>query len=141
MIYWVECSPDLVSSLSLLLRLLCCIDCLLPQTNVILVGFWTRLVGPFKEPVKPVEDGVPDYLEKVKNPMDLGTIKAKLDRHEYTSEQEFLADMRQIFTNCYTYHEPGSVMYLNCERLQKTFEEKFGEMTKWISKMDGDENA
>ncbi|KAI2623481.1 putative Bromodomain testis-specific protein [Hypomontagnella submonticulosa] len=104
-------------------------------------GFWTRLVGPFKEPVKPVEDGVPDYLEKVKNPMDLGTIKAKLDRHEYTSEQEFLADMRQIFTNCYTYHEPGSVMYLNCERLQKTFEEKFGEMTKWISKMDGDENA
>ncbi|KAI0386059.1 putative Bromodomain testis-specific protein [Hypomontagnella monticulosa] len=104
-------------------------------------GFWTRLVGPFREPVKPVEDGVPDYLDKVKKPMDLATIKAKLDHHEYTSEQEFAADMRQIFENCYTYHQPGSVMYQNCERLQKTFEEKFGDMLKWVSKLDGDEGA
>ncbi len=27
------------------------------------LGFWTRLVGPFKDPVEPAEDGVPDYAD------------------------------------------------------------------------------
>ncbi|KAI0176103.1 putative Bromodomain testis-specific protein [Hypoxylon sp. FL1284] len=102
-------------------------------------GFWTRLVGPFREPVRPTEDGVPDYLDKVKNPMDLTTIKAKMDRHEYTDEQEFLSDVRQIFTNCFTYHERGSPIWTNCEKFQKTFEEKYSTINKWIAKMDGDE--
>ncbi|KAI1104111.1 putative Bromodomain testis-specific protein [Jackrogersella minutella] len=102
-------------------------------------GFWTRLVGPFREPVRPVEDGVPDYLDKVKIPMDLSTVKAKMDRREYNSEQEFLIDIRQIFANCFTYHKQGSAMWTNCEKFQKTFEEKYGTMAKWIAKMDGDE--
>ncbi|KAI1461524.1 putative Bromodomain testis-specific protein [Annulohypoxylon moriforme] len=104
-------------------------------------GFWTRLVGPFREPVRPEDDGVPDYLEKIKKPMDLSTIKGKMDRREYNDEQEFLSDVRQIFTNCYTYHKNGSPMWLNCEKFQKTFEEKYGTMAKWIAKMDGDEAA
>ncbi|KAK0714890.1 Bromodomain-containing protein, partial [Lasiosphaeris hirsuta] len=102
-------------------------------------GFWTRLVGPFKEPVDPVSDGVPDYHDKVKKPMDLGTMKAKMDRREYGDEIEFLADMNQIFTNCYTYWSKKDPMWSACERLQKTFEEKYSQMNKWISKMEGDE--
>ncbi|KAI2469901.1 putative Bromodomain testis-specific protein [Annulohypoxylon bovei var. microspora] len=104
-------------------------------------GFWTRLVGPFREPVRPTEDGVPDYLEKVKKPMDLSTVKGKMDRREYNNEQEFLTDVRQIFNNCYMYHKPGSAMWANCEKFQKTFEEKYGTMPKWIAKMEGDEAA
>ncbi|KAJ9129635.1 hypothetical protein NKR19_g10269 [Coniochaeta hoffmannii] len=57
-------------------------------------GFWTRLVGPFKELVDPVQDGVPDYFDKVNKPMDLGTMKAKVDRGEYADEEEFLKDSR-----------------------------------------------
>jgi len=102
-------------------------------------GFWTRLVGPFKEPVDPAADGVPDYLEKVKRPMDLGTMKAKMDRREYASEEEFLDDMRQIFTNCYTYWTKKDAMWAACEKLEKTFEEKYSQMNKWIAKMEGDE--
>ncbi|KAI1381891.1 Bromodomain-containing protein [Hypoxylon crocopeplum] len=104
-------------------------------------GFWTRLVGPFREPVRPIEDGVPDYLDKVKKPMDLGTIKTKMDRKEYDNEQEFLADVRLIFSNCFTYHQQNSPMWMNCEKFQKTFEEKFATMPKWISKLEGDEAA
>ncbi|KAI1204912.1 putative Bromodomain testis-specific protein [Annulohypoxylon truncatum] len=104
-------------------------------------GFWTRLVGPFREPVRPIEDGVPDYLDVIKKPMDLNTVKGKMDRREYNNEQDFLADVRQIFTNCYTYHKQGSAMWTNCEKFQKTFEEKYGTMPKWISKMEGDEAA
>ncbi|KAI1393969.1 putative Bromodomain testis-specific protein [Hypoxylon trugodes] len=104
-------------------------------------GFWTRLVGPFREPVRPVEDGVPDYLEKIKTPMDLSTIKDKMDRREYKDDQEFLTDVRQIFANCFTYHQPGSPMWANCEKFQKTFEEKYSTMPKWIAKLEGDEAA
>ncbi|KAI2602823.1 putative Bromodomain testis-specific protein [Hypoxylon sp. NC1633] len=102
-------------------------------------GFWTRLVGPFREPVRPDEDGVPDYLDKVKNPMDLGTIKTKMDERSYKNEQEFADDVRQIFSNCFSYHKQGSPMWTTCERFQKTFEEKFSTMSKWIGKMEGDE--
>ncbi len=102
-------------------------------------GFWTRLVGPFKEPVDPVSDGVPDYLDKVKNPMDLGTMKAKMDRKEYPEEDAFLQDMHQIFANCYTYWKKGDPMWGACEKLEKTFEDKFAQMNKWIAKMDGEE--
>ncbi|KAK0701801.1 hypothetical protein B0T26DRAFT_744802 [Lasiosphaeria miniovina] len=104
-------------------------------------GFWTRLVGPFKEPVDPASDGVPDYLEKVTKPMDLGTMKAKMDRREYNDDQEFLADMNQIFSNCYTYWSKKDPMWGACERLQKTFEEKFSQMNKWIAKLEGDEGG
>ncbi|KAK3324655.1 hypothetical protein B0T19DRAFT_402874 [Cercophora scortea] len=102
-------------------------------------GFWTRLVGPFKEPVDPVSDGVPDYFDKVTKPMDLGTMKAKMDAGGYADEAEFLADMNQIFTNCFTYWSKKDAMYGACERLQKTFEEKYSQMNKWIAKMEGDE--
>lgn len=102
-------------------------------------GFWTRLVGPFKEPVEPVEDGVPDYFEKVKRPMDLTTIKAKMDHREYKHDEDFLADMRQIFENCFRYWKKGDPMWLAGEKLQKTFEEKFLGMNKWIAKMAGEE--
>ncbi|KAK7423476.1 hypothetical protein QQZ08_009045 [Neonectria magnoliae] len=102
-------------------------------------GFWTRLVGPFREPVEPVEDGVPDYFDKVKRPMDLSTIKAKMDRKEYTDDEQFAADVRQIFENCFKYWKKGDPMWNAGEKLQKTFEDKFSHMNKWISKMGGDE--
>ncbi|KAK3294012.1 Bromodomain-containing protein [Chaetomium fimeti] len=102
-------------------------------------GFWTRVVGPFKDPVDPERDGVPDYLKVVKNPMDLTTMKAKMDARQYTDETEFLADMNQIFTNCYTYWRQQDPMWAACEKLQKSFEDKFGQMNKWIAKMEGDE--
>ncbi|CAM1511530.1 Fc.00g090430.m01.CDS01 [Cosmosporella sp. VM-42] len=102
-------------------------------------GFWTRLVGPFRDPVVPEDDGVPDYRDKVKRPMDLSTIKAKMDRKGYTDDEEFLADVRQIFDNCFTYWKKGDPMFAAGEKLQKTFEEKYSHMNKWISKMGGEE--
>ncbi|KAF7543605.1 hypothetical protein G7Z17_g10607 [Cylindrodendrum hubeiense] len=102
-------------------------------------GFWTRLVGPFREPVEPVEDGVPDYFDKVKRPMDLSTIKVKMDRKDYNDDEEFAADVRQIFENCFKYWKKGDPMWNAGEKLQKTFEDKFSHMNKWIAKMGGEE--
>lgn len=92
---------------------------------------------PFKYPVDPASDGVPDYLEKVKRPMDLSTIKDKMDRAEYKSDEEFLADVEQIFANCYMYWKKTDPMWAACEKFQKTFQEKYAQMNKWLSKMEG----
>ncbi|KAI0158994.1 putative Bromodomain testis-specific protein [Pestalotiopsis sp. NC0098] len=102
-------------------------------------GFWTRLVGPFREPVDPVTDLVPDYLEKISKPMDLGTIKTKMDNNEYATADDFAADVRQIFKNCYTYWDKTAPMWATCEKLEKTFEDKYSGMNKWIAKYDGEE--
>ncbi len=102
-------------------------------------GFWTRLVGPFREPVDPVVEGIPDYPNKVKRPMDLTTIKRNLDRGIYDSPDEFVADVRQIFANVYAYWKPKDGVYQVCERLEKTFEEKYSQMNKWISKQGSEE--
>lgn len=105
-------------------------------------GFWTRLVGPFKDPVRPVEDGVPDYFDKVKKPMDLGTIKSKMDRNEYATAAEFQADVHQIFKNCFTYWGKDADMSLSAERFKKSFDEKYVDMYKWLAKnLDGHETA
>lgn len=104
-------------------------------------GFWTRLVGPFKEPVNPETDGVPDYFEKVTKPMDLGTIQDKMDRREYNDENEFATDVRQIFENCFTYWSKSDPIYATCEKFKKTFEERFSTMNKWVAKLDGEEAA
>ncbi|KAL2754416.1 hypothetical protein ACRALDRAFT_1056576 [Sodiomyces alcalophilus JCM 7366] len=98
-------------------------------------GFWTRLVGPFRDAVDPEKDQVPDYFTKVKNPMDLMSIKAKMDRGEYKTELEFAADVRLIFLNCYTYWKEGDPMWTACEKFQKTFEDKFSMMSRSILRL------
>lgn len=109
------------------------------QANHPAPGFWTRLVGPFKDPVDPLVDNVPDYFEKITKPMDLTTMKNKMDRNEYTSDEEFFADMNQIFANCKTYWKPTDSVYAACEKLEKTFLDKYSQMTKWLAKMEGNE--
>lgn len=71
--------------------------------------------------------------------MDLGTVKVKMDRGEYTDDERFLADVRQIFDNCFTYWKKGDPMYNAGEKLQKTFEDKYSGMNRWIAKMEGEE--
>lgn len=77
---------------------------------------------------------MPDYFEKVKKPMDLGTIKRKMDAGDYNTAEEFEADVKQIFENCYAYWGRTHEMSAAAERFQKSFEEKYAEMFKWISK-------
>ena len=90
---------------------------------------------PFKFAVDPVSDNVPDYFEKVTRPMDLTTMREKMDRKEYKSAEEFLADVQQIFQNCYVYWKQTDPMWEACEKFEKTFEDRYGQMYKWLSKM------
>jgi len=50
-----------------------------------------------------------DYPELIKYPMDLGTVKSKLDEEAYAHIEEFLDDFGLIWDNCKSYNIKGTV--------------------------------
>lgn len=58
----------------------------------------------FRDPVDPIRDGVPDYHERIRNPMDLTTILDKLEKNRYTSVEKWWEDVQLIATNAKLYH-------------------------------------
>ncbi|KAJ1974487.1 hypothetical protein H4R35_003585 [Dimargaris xerosporica] len=80
---------------------------------------------PFLAPVDPVALNIPDYTRIVKHPMDFGTVKKKLDAGEYHSAQEFEADARLVFDNCYIFNPPDNPVHQMGKQLEQVFEQKW----------------
>ncbi|KAJ1979473.1 hypothetical protein H4R34_002817 [Dimargaris verticillata] len=80
---------------------------------------------PFLAPVDPVALNIPDYTRIVKHPMDFGTIKKKLDAGEYHTAQEFEADTRLVFDNCYIFNPPDNPVHQMGKQLEQVFEQKW----------------
>lgn len=76
----------------------------------------------FNTPVDVVKLNIPDYFDIIKNPMDLGSVKSKLNSGKYSSPLEFLADVRLTFTNAKTYNPPGTDVHIIAETLSQFFE-------------------
>ncbi|XP_030378303.1 homeotic protein female sterile isoform X1 [Scaptodrosophila lebanonensis] len=80
---------------------------------------------PFYKPVDAELLGLHDYHDIIKKPMDLGTVKRKMDNREYKSAPEFAADVRLIFTNCYKYNPPDHDVVAMGRKLQDVFEMRY----------------
>ncbi|XP_027736961.1 transcription intermediary factor 1-alpha [Empidonax traillii] len=76
----------------------------------------------FQDPVPPT---VPDYYKIIKKPMDLSTIKRRLEvtNSFYTKPEDFVADFRLIFQNCAEFNEPDSEVADAGMKLEAYFEE------------------
>uniref|UniRef100_T2MD51 Bromodomain-containing protein 3 n=1 Tax=Hydra vulgaris TaxID=6087 RepID=T2MD51_HYDVU len=83
---------------------------------------------PFYKPVQAEALGLHDYFDIIKKPMDLGTVKFKMDCREYSSPSDFATDVRLIFTNCYKYNPPDHDVVKMARKLQDVFEYKFAKM-------------
>jgi hypothetical protein len=80
-----------------------------PEMERILLSILSRPESDaFKEPVDHKALGLFDYLNIVKHPMDLGTVKRKFDSGEYESVESMANDIRLIWTNCMLYNRDGS---------------------------------
>ncbi|CAF89147.1 unnamed protein product, partial [Tetraodon nigroviridis] len=66
---------------------------------------------PFYKPVDASSLGLHDYHDIIKQPMDLSTIKRKMDNREYLDSQQFAADVRLMFSNCYKYNPPDTMWW------------------------------
>jgi hypothetical protein len=62
----------------------------------------------FRAPVDWKGLGLLDYPEVVKKPMDLGTVKNKLETAQYQTVEEVAADIRLVWSNCMLYNRDGS---------------------------------
>ncbi|XP_075247125.1 uncharacterized protein LOC142340425 isoform X2 [Convolutriloba macropyga] len=76
---------------------------------------------------------LPDYLDKIKHPMDLGTVKKKLEAREYKSAREFADDVRLIFSNCYLYNPSDNPIYIMAQKLHNLFENKMARLPAKMS--------
>ncbi|XP_053511519.1 bromodomain testis-specific protein [Artibeus jamaicensis] len=83
---------------------------------------------PFYNPVDVNGLGLHNYYDVVKNPMDLGTIKRKMDNQEYKDAYEFAADVRLMFMNCYRYNPPDHEVVTMARTLQDVFEMHFAKI-------------
>ncbi|CAI5726046.1 unnamed protein product [Peronospora effusa] len=97
-----------------------------------MLGIVTKLMKEpggdiFEHPVN-VED-VPDYLNHIMNPIDLGTISTRIGRESYyigsSAVSLFASDVRLVFRNCKTYNAEGSVIWCIADELLRRFEKWF----------------
>ncbi|XP_068666266.1 transcription factor GTE4-like isoform X2 [Aristolochia californica] len=79
----------------------------------------------FDKPVDVKALGLHDYYTIIKNPMDLGTVKARLESNWYKSPREFAEDVRLTFRNAMTYNPKGQDVHIMAEHLSKLFLEKW----------------
>uniref|UniRef100_A0A452T4C7 histone acetyltransferase n=1 Tax=Ursus maritimus TaxID=29073 RepID=A0A452T4C7_URSMA len=79
---------------------------------------------PFRQPVDPQLLGIPDYFDIVKNPMDLSTIKRKLDTGQYQEPWQYVDDVWLMFNNAWLYNRKTSRVYKFCSKLAEVFEQE-----------------
>ncbi|TPX60024.1 hypothetical protein PhCBS80983_g02093 [Powellomyces hirtus] len=82
---------------------------------------------PFLLPVDPIALGIPHYSQVIKNPMDLSTMRHKLDAGEYENADEFAADAKLMFENCYTFNPAGTDVHNFGRKLEEVFDRKWKE--------------
>ena len=90
--------------------------------NSIMKSIWKHQhAWPFHFPVDTIKLGLPDYFEIIKKPMDMATIRKRLDNNYYWKAEECIQDFNQMFTNCYIYNKPGEDIVIMAKSLEKFF--------------------
>ncbi|KAJ3432997.1 bromodomain-containing protein [Anaeramoeba flamelloides] len=77
---------------------------------------------PFLKPVDWKELELPTYPEIIKNPMDLGTIKKKLQARQYSTKDEVISDFELMINNAKTFNfEIGDPIHIMALKLHNDF--------------------
>ena len=99
--------------------------------NTVMKAVWKHQFGwPFHTPVDAIKLNIPDYHKIIKNPMDFGTIKKRLENNYYWSAKECIKDFNTVFTNCYVYNKAGEDIVVMAQTLEKLFLTKIASMPK-----------
>ena len=85
------------------------------------------ITAPFLIPVNHARDNAPEYFDKIKNPMDFGTMKKKLDAKEYHSVAEFIDDIKLICDNAKEYNGVDSMYGLICDDIMVEVQKQYCE--------------
>mmetsp|Transcript_1285 Transcript_1285/g.1346 ORF Transcript_1285/g.1346 Transcript_1285/m.1346 type:complete len:214 (-) Transcript_1285:68-709(-) len=94
----------------------------------------------FREPVDWKGLGLLDYPEVVKKPMDLGTVKSKMESNQYTTVEEVATDVRLVWSNCMLYNRDGSEFYHLADKFSRGFEGAYRALRKLSDNSPPDPN-
>ncbi|XP_070538400.1 BRCA2-interacting transcriptional repressor EMSY-like [Ptychodera flava] len=84
----------------------------------------------FTRPVDPAE--APGYHKIIKQPMDFGTVKRKLETGMYRDFNDFNTDMLLVRTNCMKYNPPGHEARKDCDEVFQFYTMEYSKMIdKW----------
>ncbi|KAG3174345.1 Histone acetyltransferase [Phytophthora cactorum] len=92
----------------------------------------------FNTPVDPVALNIPNYFKIIRKPMDLGTVKKKLEVGIYKHTEEFADDVRTTFLNAMQYNSEDQDVYSLAKDMLADFN---SEMRKVAAEIEVDEKA
>ena len=79
----------------------------------------------FRVAVDPMKEGLQDYFTVIKEPMDLGTVKMRLQNNFYTEHAAFADAVRLTFENAKRYNRAGTAPHDDATKLLAQFEKKY----------------
>lgn len=82
----------------------------------------------FLQPVDAVVQNLPTYHETILHPMDLGTMRVKLENGDYSAASEFKEDFDLLIRNCKTFNWKGETCYTAGEELERLFNRMWSRM-------------
>ena len=83
----------------------------------------------FANPVDPVRDSCPNYFDIVKTPMDLGTVRRKLNDGQYKSVADWKSDVNLIWSNSNAYNSKTSLL----RAITKDLSDLYHKLTVYLS--------
>ena len=86
----------------------------------------------FNSPVDAVALNIPKYLEIIKRPMDLGTIRKKLENQKYTHHTMFAEDVRLVFENARTFNPKTHPIHEAASDLLNSFQTEYFRLVQRI---------
>ncbi|KAM3955970.1 LOW QUALITY PROTEIN: uncharacterized protein ACR2FA_010081 [Aphomia sociella] len=81
---------------------------------------------PFLIPVNTKQ--FPQYKKVIKCPMDLSTIKRKLQDSNYKSKEDFATDVRLVFSNCEVFNDDDSPVGRAGHSMRQFFEDRWSQV-------------
>jgi hypothetical protein len=103
----------------------------LVRIHVISALFKHPKSAAFREPVNAKALGIfPLYHQVVTTPMDLGTVRKKIDRGEYKTRDACLADIEQVWTNAMTFNAPGHFVHEGAKLLRGICHDKLSRLER-----------
>lgn len=94
----------------------------------------------FAQPVDPERDNLVDYYKIVKTPMDLGTIRKKIEEDQYQSVAQWKEDVELVWSNSLLVHGKTSILGSITLELQNKFKKLVQHLTDnpdndWMTKL------
>jgi hypothetical protein len=96
--------------------------------EIVLRLFNHPLAVVFTRPVDPRDDGAQNYFKIILRPIDLGTIRTRLEGYEYATKEDVLTDVQLVRSNAMTFNGKRTLLY-HCA---KPLDEK---TTRWFNEM------